>query len=52
MSQLKDITANETAWRRLNATLYCGQTKMKLKAMGPGAADLYLDMGTVKLNQT
>lgn len=47
MSQLKDITANEEAWRRLNATLHCGETKMKLKAMGPGAADLQLDMGIV-----
>lgn len=47
MSQLKDITANEAAWRRLNATLHCGETKMKLKAMGPGAADLQLDMGIV-----
>ncbi|KAG7229307.1 hypothetical protein INR49_012965 [Caranx melampygus] len=48
MSQLKDIMANEAAWRRLNATLHCGQTQMKLKAMGPGAADLQLNMGNAR----
>lgn len=37
--------AYETAWRRLNPMLYCGQKEMKLKAMGPGAAYLQLDMG-------
>lgn len=42
-SQLE--TAQEAAWRRLNPKLYCGQTNMKLKVMGPGAADLQLDMG-------
>jgi len=46
-SQLKDGMANEAAWRRLNLTLHCGRTKMKLKAMGPGAADLQLDKGIV-----
>lgn len=42
--------AHEAAWRRLNPILSCDQNKMKLKAMGPGAAYLQLDMGiaTVK----
>ncbi|XP_034469744.1 uncharacterized protein LOC117778350 [Hippoglossus hippoglossus] len=44
-SQLNEVMANEGAWRRLNPTLHCGQTKMKFKAMGPGAADLQLDIG-------
>ncbi|XP_040911549.1 adhesive plaque matrix protein-like [Toxotes jaculatrix] len=43
--QLKDVMAKEAAWRRLNPTLHCGQTKMKLKVMGPEAAALQLDMG-------
>ncbi|XP_039998600.1 leucine-rich repeat extensin-like protein 2 isoform X2 [Xiphias gladius] len=47
-SQLKDAMANEAAWRRLNPTLHCGQTKMKLKAMGPGAANLQLDTGNAR----
>lgn len=42
--------APEAAWKRLKPTLSCDQNKMKLKAMGPGAAYLQLDMGiaTVK----
>ncbi|XP_042353750.1 adhesive plaque matrix protein-like [Plectropomus leopardus] len=47
-SQLEDNMANDTAWRRLNPSLHCGQSKMKLKAMGPGAADLKLDMGNAR----
>lgn len=46
-SQLEDNMADEAAWRRLNPSLHCGQSKMKIKAMGPGAADLKLDMGNV-----
>lgn len=43
-------TAHEAAWKRLKPILSCDQNKMKLKAMGPGAAYLQLDMGiaTVK----
>ncbi|XP_035526007.1 adhesive plaque matrix protein-like [Morone saxatilis] len=48
MSQLEDAMANEAAWRRLNPSLYCGQNKMKLRAMGPRAADLQLDMGNAR----
>lgn len=44
-SKLKNDTANEVAWRQLNSSLLCGDNKMKLKAMGPGAADLQLHMG-------
>ncbi|XP_018532225.1 uncharacterized protein LOC108883498 isoform X2 [Lates calcarifer] len=47
-SQLKEVLPNEAVWRHLNPTLHCGQTQMKLKAMGPGAADLQLDMGTAR----
>ena len=46
-SQLNEVMANEGAWRRLNPALHCGQTKMKFKAMGPGSADLQLDIGIV-----
>lgn len=46
-SQLKEVMANEAAWKRLNPTLHCGQTKMKFKAMGPGAVDLQLNIGIV-----
>ncbi|XP_062259491.1 uncharacterized protein LOC133967844 [Platichthys flesus] len=44
-SQLNEVMPNEGAWRRLNPALHCGQTKMKFTAMGPGAADLQLDIG-------
>ncbi|XP_074507334.1 uncharacterized protein LOC141777189 [Sebastes fasciatus] len=47
-SQLGDNMADEAAWRRLNCSLHCGQSKMKLRAMGPGAADLQLDMGNAR----
>ncbi|XP_034468954.1 uncharacterized protein LOC117777946 [Hippoglossus hippoglossus] len=43
--QLNEVMANEGAWKRLNPALRCGQTKMKFKAMGPGAADLQLNIG-------
>ncbi|KAK2822380.1 hypothetical protein Q5P01_022445 [Channa striata] len=43
--QLETALADEAAWRRLNPTLLCGPTKMKLKVMGPGAAHLQLDTG-------
>lgn len=46
-SQLEDAMAKEAAWRRLKPYLHCGQNKMKLKAMGPRAADIQLDMGIV-----
>lgn len=45
MFQLKNISANEEAWRRLNLTLHCVSDKMKLRAMGAGASHLKLDMG-------
>lgn len=44
-SKLKNDTANEAAWRQLNSSLHCSDNKMKLKAMGPGAADLQLHIG-------
>ncbi|XP_058496460.1 uncharacterized protein LOC131466890 [Solea solea] len=53
-SQLDEVMANKAAWELLNPTLRCGQTKMKFKAMGPGAADLQLDIGSgysLPLNQ-
>ncbi|KAG7526458.1 hypothetical protein JOB18_040404 [Solea senegalensis] len=53
-SQLNEVMANKAAWELLNPTLCCGQTKMKFKAMGPGAADLQLDIGSgysLPLNQ-
>lgn len=46
-SRLEDATAKEAAWRHLKPYLHCGQNKMKLKAMGPRAANLQLDMGMV-----
>lgn len=36
---------DEAAWKRLNPSLHCGQNQMKLKAIGPAAAYLQLDMG-------
>lgn len=39
--------ANEVAWRSLKPSLQCGQNVMKLKATGPGATDLQLDMGRI-----
>lgn len=47
MSQLEGAMAKEAAWKRLSLSLHCGENTMKLKALGPGAADLQLDMGTV-----
>lgn len=46
-SQLGDTVNKEAAWKRLNPHLHCGQNKMKLKVMGPRAADLQLDTGIV-----
>lgn len=45
LSQLGDTVNKEAAWRRLNPHLHCGQNEMKLKVMGPRAADRQLDMG-------
>ncbi|XP_042074864.1 uncharacterized protein LOC102304805 isoform X2 [Haplochromis burtoni] len=47
-SKLKNDTANEAAWRQLNSSLHCSDNKMKLKAMGPGAADLQLHIENAK----
>lgn len=33
------------AWGLLNAKLQCGSNEFKFKAMGPGAADIQLEMG-------
>nr|XP_046265339.1 adhesive plaque matrix protein-like [Scatophagus argus] len=41
----EEATGYEAAWMRLKASLQCGPNKMEFKAMGPGAADLQLDMG-------
>ncbi|XP_059200827.1 adhesive plaque matrix protein-like [Centropristis striata] len=35
----------EAAWRRMSVSLHCGQSKMKIKAMGPGSVNLELAMG-------
>ncbi|XP_028988417.1 uncharacterized protein LOC114844906 [Betta splendens] len=43
----QQLSPQEAAWRRLNPSLSCGATRMKLRAMGPGAANLQLDMGQV-----
>ncbi|RVE61671.1 hypothetical protein OJAV_G00174780 [Oryzias javanicus] len=40
-----DHGIKEAEWRLLNASLQCGQTKMKLVVEGPGAADLELYFG-------
>ncbi|CAK6969462.1 Hypothetical predicted protein [Scomber scombrus] len=47
-SQLANDMAHEAAWKHLNPALHCGQSKMKFKAMGPGAAALQLDMGNAR----
>lgn len=44
-SQLEHTIAKEAAWRHLKPHLHCGQMAMKLKAMGPRAMDVKLDMG-------
>ncbi|XP_024863031.1 uncharacterized protein LOC108239620 isoform X2 [Kryptolebias marmoratus] len=43
-SDYEEDNMAEAAWRLLNASLQCGSDEFRLKAMGPGAADLQLEM--------
>lgn len=45
--QKESAMASEAAWWRMNPTLHCGLTNMKLKVMGYGANDLQLLTGIV-----
>ncbi|XP_021179240.2 uncharacterized protein LOC105935903 [Fundulus heteroclitus] len=40
-----DNMVKGAAWSASNSSLHCGRNKMKFQVMGPGAAELQLDMG-------